>query len=74
MAARQSTGRARSDGTDAPTTVPTARSMRQWSAGKELDGRMVVKLTLTDQVEARAWMVWLSDRAMENEQAEKSAL
>jgi hypothetical protein len=57
----------------APTTVPTARSLKQWAAGKELDGRMTVKFTLADPEEARAWAVWLSDRAMENDQAEKSA-
>ena len=57
---------------DAPTTVPTARSLKQWNAGKELDGRMTVKFTLTDPAEARAWAAWLSDRSMENDQAKKS--
>jgi hypothetical protein len=52
---------------DAPTTVPTARSLKQWNAGKELDGRMTVKFTLTDPVEARAWATWLSDRSLEND-------
>ena len=45
---------------DAPTTVPTARSLKQWNASKELDGRMTVKFTLTDPAEARAWAAWLS--------------
>jgi hypothetical protein len=53
--------------------APTARSLKQWNAGKELDGRMTFKFTLTDPAEARAWTLWLSDRAMENDQAEKSA-
>ena len=58
---------------DAPTTVPTAHSLKQWNAGKELDGRMTVKFTLTDPAEAREWATWLSDRSLENDQAKKSA-
>jgi hypothetical protein len=46
---------------------------KQWNTGKELDGRMTVKFTLTDPAEARAWAAWLSDRSMENDQAKKSA-
>jgi hypothetical protein len=34
---------------------------------------MTVKFTLAVPAEARAWAVWLSDRAMENDQVEKSA-
>jgi hypothetical protein len=56
-----------------PTTVPTVGSLKQWSAGKELDGRQTVKFTLTDPAEARAWAVWLADRAIENDQAKKRA-
>ena len=58
---------------DAPTAVPTARSLRQWNTAKELDGRMTVKFTLTDPTEHGAWATWLSDRAMENDQAEQPA-
>jgi hypothetical protein len=53
--------------------APPTRSLRAWATNRELDGRMTVKLTLGDAAEQRAWAIWLSDRAMENDQPEKPA-
>jgi len=48
--------------TVAPAPVPTVRSLKQWSVGKETRaGKITVTITLDDAAEARAWAQWLLD-------------
>jgi hypothetical protein len=46
--------------TDAPTTVPTVPSLKQFGVSKETrNGRITVTMTLADRAEAAARAVWL---------------
>lgn len=46
--------------TDAPTTVPTVPSLKEFGVSKETrNGRITVTMTLADRAEAAARAVWL---------------